>query len=317
MTRMKSETPNPKSEMKRPGWAAASIARAGRPWNADRAIRESPERAAVGGTAHGTSCRGTRRRATRHGSVWGLAQRCRPLAALQNLLSTNAIPWLIAVALLLIAGNTFAIEAKEIKSAADRAGNWLIEQFDLKEKVFGKGPEAKDVATVAMCVTALCNHPRDYKEASGPFISEPVKYILSQINEDGTVKGGKAEEYFWLVAALKATKNDRYTSVIEKLLAARCKLPSDDVHQEAEVAELRWEIGCIRSYFNLVSDHLKEAQASGLKVGYEQQKITWTIGDSDAFLLKVQQKDGSFDADVRKSAVALEKLNESYRNVKK
>ena len=104
--------------------------------------------------AHGVS-RGRRSQGV-SASPRGAAQASSP-----RLLLANATPWLVSAIVLLLAGNAFAVDAKDIKAAADRAGNWLIEQFDLKEKVFGKGEQAKDVRTVAMCVTALCNHPRD------------------------------------------------------------------------------------------------------------------------------------------------------------
>jgi len=219
----------------------------------------------------------------------------------------------LAATTFLLTGNAFAVEAREIKGAADRAGNWLIEQFDLKEKVFGKGPEAKDVNTVAMVVTALCNHPRDYKEASGPFISEPVKYILSQINEDGTVKGtttqaGRACE--WVVLAFRATRNEKYAPLMEKCLAACAKtVPQPEPkHGDAtnlEMAELRKEIECLRSCRAMMSDHGIKSH-SGL-VG---------MSDTAADLLKAQQKNGSFDDDVRKSAMALEILDLAFKDLK-
>ncbi|MGD0088725.1 MAG: hypothetical protein ABSE73_02290 [Planctomycetota bacterium] len=205
----------------------------------------------------------------------------------------------LAATAVFLAGNAFALEPREIKAAADKAGNWLIEQFDLKEKVFGKGEQAKDVETVAMCVTALCNHPRDYKETSGPFISEPVKYILSQINEDGTLKGDKLSQvaYTWVIVALTATKNEAYTQFEHKCLAGRNRsLGPASCTPDFIIARVRCLVGCQK----LMHDH-------GIELPLDTPKH-----ENATALLKLQDKDGSFDADVKKTAMALGWLNFCY-----
>src|SRR5258705_10725975 len=95
---------------------------------------------------------------------------------------------LLALLFVLTLPCAFAIDAGVVKRATDKCGNWLIEQFNLKESVYGTGPGSKTPEQNAMVIKALCDAPRDYKEASGPYITEPLKFILSKLNEDGSAK---------------------------------------------------------------------------------------------------------------------------------
>jgi len=224
-----------------------------------------------------------------------------------------------AVVLLLVAGNVSALEASAVKRALDRGGNWLIEQFDLKEKVFGKGEQAKDVVTVAMCVKALCDNPRDYKETSGPFISEPVKYILAQTGEDGKLKGenaAKLEAYAWVVEALKATKNEQYSATVGKCVTVGRAVSGSE---NAEIAQLKWDIAVLRSEMAaLPKDTWRTGNANVVaKGGPSTPEAVWIDdGASAVALLKFQQKNGSFSDDIRAHAVFLIHLNRCYRAMK-
>src|SRR4051812_29843384 len=84
-----------------------------------------------------------------------------------------------------VAFPALAFDAGSLKRADDRAANWLIEKYDFKTNML-KG-EPQDLMKYAIIVTSFCRHPHDYKEAAGPWVTGPVKYILSQVKEDGSL----------------------------------------------------------------------------------------------------------------------------------
>src|SRR3954471_5354044 len=88
-----------------------------------------------------------------------------------------------------------AVDALDIKRADDRAANWLIEHYDKKLKCFVQGAPIKDVMTNAIIVTAMNRHPHDYKEVAGPFASEPVKFLVSQVKDDGSLVDPGSDEW--------------------------------------------------------------------------------------------------------------------------
>jgi len=252
-------------------------------------------------------------------------------------------PWhVLAVAALLFAGRVCALEAKDLKRALDHGVNWLIEQFDPKEKVFGKGEYDKDVVTVAMCVKALCDNPRDYREASGPFISEPVKYILSQIGQDGKLKGAQQRgprPYVWVVEALKATKNDAYNAVIQKCVEASGVASKADTPQKAtkneaydailrkiaeaygvSKAELEWMIEVQRATFAEMP--IRGGTEGGVEEVVDPGSAKLTEHEKERVearaveILKLQREDGSFNDLVRPHAAFLINLNLSYKALK-
>src|SRR5579862_478245 len=123
----------------------------------------------------------------------------------------------LALSLLLAGTVNAGTAAGAIRGAAERSADWLIRQFDLKKGTFDSATAPE---TVAMAIKALCGHPRDYKEANGPYITMPVKFMLSKIDDKGHVDGAQineAEAIQWIITALKATKNDTYAPVIERL----------------------------------------------------------------------------------------------------
>ena len=146
-----------------------------------------------------------------------------------------------------------------------------------------------------------------------------MKYILSQINEDGTLKGATTEPGHacaWVAMALRATRNEKYAPLIAQCSVASVKpgrQPRDN--EPLELAIVIKQVECLRSCILMLRDH-----------GIEQKKApTQTVGGKPIItgepmnvgdLLKVQQKDGSFDADVRKTALALETLNDCYKSLK-
>ncbi|MCZ7648842.1 MAG: terpene cyclase/mutase family protein [Planctomycetota bacterium] len=113
-----------------------------------------------------------------------------------------------------------AADAGAVKSAADRGANWLIEQHDLKTGTYGNSEIARQPGVVGMVLIALQSHHRRYSEPLGPFVSEPVKYLLKQQQEDGSIKlkDGGFDTYNTSLAlqALAATRNEKYADAISK-----------------------------------------------------------------------------------------------------
>ncbi len=112
----------------------------------------------------------------------------------------------------------------EVKRACDGAANWLIEQHDLKTGLFGKGKHAAQPGLVAIVVKALCDSPRKYREALGPFVSEPVQYLLKHQQKDGSVllnddKGRGTYNTALAILALEATRNPKHAKAIAQARA--------------------------------------------------------------------------------------------------
>lgn len=140
------------------------------------------------------------------------------------MIRTNRIAAFFAPALLAAlafkAPRADAADAGQVKSATDRAANWLIEQH--KDGTFGKGDLRKKPGVVGLVVKSLCAHHRHYREPLGPFITEPVKYLLKCQKKDGSFAdngddAGLATYHTAMaVQALAATENPKYAPNIEK-----------------------------------------------------------------------------------------------------
>lgn len=211
-----------------------------------------------------------------------------------------------------------ALDAPAVKKACDRVGNWLIEQYDLKEKFYGKGTPVKDVMTNAIIVTALCRHPRDYKEANGPFVSEPVKYLVSQVRDDGSLATPGSDEWqalAWVLTALKSTANEKYEALLPKLRAKMeqvgagkdlaAKWQTEDFAVSADPESLRKQLAHVQKF----------AKAGTKEVIVEGKTRKWgeVLAEN---VLKLQQKNGSFGDNIEVNALALETLNQCYKALK-
>jgi squalene-hopene/tetraprenyl-beta-curcumene cyclase len=125
------------------------------------------------------------------------------------------------------------LDAGVVDKMSKNAGNWLISQYNLKQGTFGKGKGVAMPGMVALVVHALCTTPlgQPYREDDGPFISEPVEYLLRCQQENGAIalKNMGLETYNTSLAimALKAVENPKYAEVIDKaqkyLLACQSK----------------------------------------------------------------------------------------------
>jgi len=128
--------------------------------------------------------------------------------------------WSVLVLVAALAWPAAGLERKVVKSATDRAGNWLVEQHNLGQGTFGKSRYSELPGFNALVIKALCESPRQYRETLGPFISEPVKCLLKAQREDGAIArpGAGIDGYNTALAilALKATANPAHAEAIAK-----------------------------------------------------------------------------------------------------
>ncbi|MFH0940146.1 MAG: hypothetical protein V1899_12830 [Planctomycetota bacterium] len=187
------------------------------------------------------------------------------------------------------AGSAWALEVKQLKTATDRLGSRIVEQYDVKEKAY-KGELGRDVKTVAIIVTALCNSPRHYREANGPYLSEPVKFLVAQVS-GGNDKSLSLETMAWIKLALAATKNEKYEAVLKRLPEA--KLPDLQIKVETPTAD-------------------QEVLTALLYAWYSKTIEKKDATDMAESLMKLQQKNGSISDNIQVNALALELLNLCY-----
>lgn len=217
----------------------------------------------------------------------------------------------------LLTANTFGIEASAVKRLTDKSGNWLIEQFNLKEGTFGSGAASKTPEQNAMVVKALCDAPRDYKESSGPFITAPLKFILSKVNDDGTAKDvamHEPEALQWILSALKATNNPVYVPTIEKL-RARAKLAGTPQVPEFNVTQLQpTTADATAMRLALFAAH-ESAEKQTKEVTIDGKSVKWADALAES-LAKLQKPNGSFNDDIQATAMALYALELCYKSLK-
>ena len=138
----------------------------------------------------------------------------------------------IPVLVLALASPALSLEARAIKSACDRSGNWLIDQHNLADGTFGKSKSAKMPGVVAMVLQALCDHPRAYRESDGPYMTRPVKYLLDCQQENGAIalKEFGRDTYHTALAilALKSLENKAHKDAIARARAYLLKCQAKD-----------------------------------------------------------------------------------------
>jgi hypothetical protein len=210
---------------------------------------------------------------------------------------------MIAALLVLAAAKSFALEASALKKPCDKAGNFLIEQFDLKTLQY-KGVKADDIATQAVIVAALGEHFRKYREGHGPWMSEPAKAV-AQVGE----QPGAARD--WALFALQATQNERHKARIEAL-AGKGPLPSPAFSKTTELAPAavskEWLLETVWKARALSESKTREIDLEGGKVKWAE-----VLGEN---IVKLQQKDGSFSDDLQTNALASLVLTYCYRALK-
>lgn len=215
--------------------------------------------------------------------------------------------------LVISAFQSAAFEAGAVRSMIEKNANWLIGQYDFRTKTFGTATAPEQLA---MVVKVLCDNPRDYKEANGPFISEPVKVMLSKVDESGHVSGmltSEAEAALWIVTGLKATKNEKYAPVMEKL-RARIKELGRPEFPKFDPAHLQPTVVTAESMRNAIAGVLQAGEEGKKEIEVDGKPVKWAevLGES---LAKLQQPDGSFGPDIQANAMALYILNLYFKTL--
>lgn len=102
------------------------------------------------------------------------------------------------------------------KDAVDRAVEYLFKNRN-KDGSYGERP---CVGITGLCVRAMAESHRKYRETDGPQISAAVEYILANVQKDGGIYNSDQglENYRTCIAitALTAVENPEYKSIIEK-----------------------------------------------------------------------------------------------------
>lgn len=101
---------------------------------------------------------------------------------------------------------------KQARRAADRGLHYL------RESQAKDGSWSKSVGITSLALRAFLESHRRYNEDDGAFITKPIKYILSHVNEDGSIsESAQNRNYNTAVAitALQATGNPAYAQVIK------------------------------------------------------------------------------------------------------
>ncbi|MBI3832350.1 MAG: hypothetical protein HY291_22695 [Planctomycetes bacterium] len=133
----------------------------------------------------------------------------------------------MALVFILMPAGVKATDAPPVKSACERAGYWLIEQHNLDEGTFGKTRLGKEPGVVGLVLKALGEGPRDYREAHGPFITKPVKYLLAHQKENGAITLDGRDTYNTALAllGLQVQHNTAYRVEIQsaKDYLAKCQ----------------------------------------------------------------------------------------------
>jgi squalene-hopene/tetraprenyl-beta-curcumene cyclase len=125
------------------------------------------------------------------------------------------------VVIVLLAGLCFPAAADDkaavsaAKNAVDRGVKFLAKNQH-KDGSYGVKP---CVGVTGLCVRAMAECHRKYREEDGPFIGKGVEYMLSHVQKDGGIynKDQGVENYRTCVAitALAALENEKYKLAIE------------------------------------------------------------------------------------------------------
>lgn len=87
----------------------------------------------------------------------------------------------------------------------------------LREKQAKDGSWSKSVGVTALALRAFLQSHRKYNEEDGPFITRPLKFILSHVQKDGSISdsiGNRNYNTAVAITALQATGNPEYADVI-------------------------------------------------------------------------------------------------------
>jgi squalene-hopene/tetraprenyl-beta-curcumene cyclase len=106
----------------------------------------------------------------------------------------------------------------QAKAAIDGGVRYLrsVQTGDGKWSFNSKTPP--DLGITALCLLAMLESPRKYREDDGPFVRDGVAWLAASQQPDGSIHGGMLATYNTAVAilALAATKNARYRPILDR-----------------------------------------------------------------------------------------------------
>ncbi|MCY3021639.1 MAG: hypothetical protein NTW87_21710 [Planctomycetota bacterium] len=220
-----------------------------------------------------------------------------------------------------------AVTAEEVSIAADGLAAWLITQYDTERNAFGAAKEGAGIACLSMVVRALCDSQRRYRKASGRFIAEPLKRIVSQVAPDGLVNGTKSlEDYVDVALALRSAGDPdlaRVARTVDERLTCLLNAIGFADEDEETVSLSYWEIehACGELELNptqlaRLRDCLEAVKRDKRKrVWIRRGRPPWALLLAEA-LLKRRLGDGTFGGDVQANALALQILNVCYNEMR-
>jgi Squalene-hopene cyclase C-terminal domain/Prenyltransferase and squalene oxidase repeat len=106
----------------------------------------------------------------------------------------------------------------QAKAASDRGIRYLTEHRTADGKWAFNSKVPPDLGITSLCLLAMLESPRKYRESDGPFVREGIEWIASSQKADGSIHGGMLATYNTSVAilALVATQNPKYKPIIDR-----------------------------------------------------------------------------------------------------
>jgi squalene-hopene/tetraprenyl-beta-curcumene cyclase len=104
------------------------------------------------------------------------------------------------------------------KAAADRGVRFLREKQEGDGWKFSAKAPTPDIGITSLCLLAMLESPRKYRETDGPFIAKPLAWLAASQQKDGSIHGGMLATYNTSVAvlALAGSGNDAFKPILAK-----------------------------------------------------------------------------------------------------
>jgi squalene-hopene/tetraprenyl-beta-curcumene cyclase len=127
----------------------------------------------------------------------------------------TAFAFLLSIWFLPFSAQAESSMSPELKEKAKQASD--LGMHYLRDHQSENGSWSNSVGITGLALRAFLESPRKYVEADGPFITKPIKFILSHVKPDGSISETVQNvSYNTAVAitALKSTNNPAYAEII-------------------------------------------------------------------------------------------------------